>query len=135
MNETVNPASMARPVGFAYAVKCRGTLLFLAGATGQDGSGRIRVKGDLLAQYDDALANICRVVQEAGGSPGDVVKLTYYVKDRDQYVANLKPLGDIYRKHFGKHYPAQSLFGVTALYEDDALVEVEAIACIDDEGA
>jgi enamine deaminase RidA (YjgF/YER057c/UK114 family) len=130
MNEIVNPPGMAKPAGFAYAVKCQGTLLFLAGATGQDASGRIRVKSDLLAQFEDALANICRVVQEAGGAPSDIVKLTYFVKDRDEYVAKLRPLGDIYRKYLGKHYPAQSLFGVTALYEEDALIEIEAIACL-----
>ena len=130
MNQIINPAGMAKPVGFAYAVKCHGTLLFLAGATGQDSSGSIRVKGDLLAQYDDALNNICTVVRAAGGRPSDVVKLTYFVIDRDAYLANRPALGEIYRRHFGKHYPAQSLFGVMALYEDDALIEIEAIACI-----
>ncbi|MGH6682772.1 MAG: RidA family protein, partial [Pseudolabrys sp.] len=59
------------------------------------------------------------------------VKLTYFVIPRDEYMAKLKPLGEIYRKHFGKHYPAQSLFGVTSLYEEDALIEIEAIACLD----
>ena len=118
-------------MGFAYAVECHGTLLFLGGATGQDASGRIRVKGDLVAQFDDSIANICQVVEAAGGSPADVVKLTYFVKDRDGYLAKRKEIGAAYRKHFGKHYPAQSLFGVTALWEEDALIEIEAIACID----
>src|SRR5690349_17633986 len=127
MHELVNPPGMPKPVGFSYAVKCEGTLLFLAGATGHDAAGRIRATGDLVGQFDDALANICRVVEEAGGKPSDVVKLTYYVKDRDRYVASLGPLGEVYRRYFGKHYPAQSLFGVTALFDDDALVEIEAI--------
>jgi len=130
MNELINPDHMAKPVGFAYAVKCRGTLVFLAGTTGQDVSGKIRVPGDLLAQFEDAIANICEVVKAAGGKPEDVVKLTYFVKDRDAYMANQKALGEIYRKYFGKHYPAQSLFGVTALYDEEALLEIEAIACI-----
>jgi len=130
VNEIVNPPDMAPPVGFAYAVKCRGTLLFLGGATGQNRSGKIRAPGDLVAQFDDSLANICHVVRSAGGRPEDVVKLTYFVKDRDDYVTKRKPLGDVYRKHFGKHYPAQSLFGVTSLWEEDALIEIEAIACI-----
>ena len=129
-NELVNPPDLAPPSGFSYAVKCHGTLLFLAGATGQDRSGSIRVRGDLVAQFEDSLANICRVVASAGGTPEDVVKLTYFVCDRDDYVAKRKQIGDAYRKHFGKHYPAQSLFGVTSLWEEDALIEIEAIACI-----
>ncbi|HLY64994.1 MAG TPA: RidA family protein [Chloroflexota bacterium] len=134
MNEIVNPRGMAQPVGFAYAVKCRGTLLFLAGATGQDASGNIHAPGDLVAQFEAALANICQVVKAAGGMPEDIVKLTYYVRDRDAYVAHRQPIGEVYRRYFGKHYPAQSLFGVTALWEEDALIEIEAIACIDDSG-
>lgn len=128
--EIINPQGMAAPVGFSYAVRCEGTLLFLSGCTGQDGSGAIRAKGDLVAQFADALANICKVIGAAGGKPEDVVKLTYYVRDRDDYVSKRKPLGEAYRRHFGKHYPAQSLFGVTSLWEEDALIEIEAIACI-----
>jgi len=123
---------MAKPVGFAYAVKCHGTMLFLGGATGHDASGRIRAPGDLVAQFEDAIANICEVVREAGGRPEDVVKLTYFVLDRDDYLTKRKEIGEAYRRHFGKHYPAQSLFGVTSLWEDDALIEIEAIACIGD---
>lgn len=130
MNDIINPPELAKPFGFAYAVKCRGTMVFLGGATGQDRAGKIRVKGDLLAQFDDSMANICQVVTAAGGAPQDIVKLTYFVIDRDDYMAKLKPIGELYRKHLGKHYPAQSLFGVTSLYEDDALIEIEAIACI-----
>jgi enamine deaminase RidA (YjgF/YER057c/UK114 family) len=130
MNEIINPPQMHKPVGFAYAVKCEGALLFLGGATGQDQNGKIRLKGDIVGQFGDAIANICQVVEAAGGKPQDVVKLTYFVVDRDAYVANLKPIGELYRRYFGKHYPAQSLFGVTSLYEPDALVEIEAIACI-----
>ncbi|HEX6513144.1 MAG TPA: RidA family protein [Chloroflexota bacterium] len=130
MNHAIEPPGLARPSGFAYAMECHGKLLFLSGATGQDASGRIRAKGDLVAQFEDAITNICRVVEAAGGSPQDVVKLTYFVRDRDEYLAKRKDIGEAYRRHFGKHYPAQSLFGITSLWEDDALIEIEAIACI-----
>ncbi len=129
-NEIVNPPELAPPLGFAYAVKCQGTLVFLAGATGQERSGAIRAPGDLVAQFEDALGNICTVLRAAGGRPEDVVKLTYFVRDRDDYVSKRKQLGQVYRKYFGKHYPAQSLFGVASLWEEDALIEIEAIACI-----
>ncbi|MFI5266234.1 MAG: RidA family protein [Chloroflexota bacterium] len=129
-NKIINPPQLAKPVGFAYAVECHGKLLFLGGATGQDASGKIRVEGDLVAQFEDSIANICHVVKEAGGSPEDVVKLTYFVKDRDDYLAKRKDIGAAYRKYFGKHYPAQSLFGVTALWDEEALIEIEAIACV-----
>ena len=134
MSELINPPSLPSPVGFAYAVKCRGTLLFLGGAVGARGSGAVTGETGIVEQFELALTNIHEVVTHAGGSMRDIVKLTYFVVDRDAYVANLKPIGDVYRRFFGKYYPAQSLFGVTALFDPNALIEVEAIACLAGEG-
>ncbi|MHB8620496.1 MAG: RidA family protein [Chloroflexota bacterium] len=132
-NEIINPPHLRAAVGFAHAVKCHGTMLFLGGATGADAEGVIHGKGDIVKQFEDSVANISEVMKASGGTMDDVVKLTYFVTDRDAYMANLKQIGQIYRRSFGKHYPAQSLFGVTALYEPDALIEIEAIACVPDQ--
>ncbi|MDE3074541.1 MAG: RidA family protein [Chloroflexota bacterium] len=134
-NEIVNPSNIRPPIGFSHAVKCHGTMVFVSGATAADADGAIRTPNDMVKQYEDALTYIAAVLEASGATMQDVVKLTYFVIDRDAYVANLKPIGQVYRSFFGKHYPAQSLFGVTALYEKDALLEIEAIACIPDRPA
>jgi enamine deaminase RidA (YjgF/YER057c/UK114 family) len=72
------------------------------------------------------------VVEAAGGKTGHVVRLSIYVKSRDDYVAKLKPLGEAYRRYFGGHYPAMALFEVSGFFQPDALVEIEGIAVLDD---
>ena len=127
----VNPASLGVPAGFSHGILTEGgKLLFLAGQTGSDASGRIVAPGDLVAQYDRAVANLAEVVTAAGGALTDIVKLNIFVRDRDDYVAKRKALGKVHRQHFGAYYPTMALFGVTALFQKDALVELEGIAVI-----
>lgn len=129
----VNPPTLAPPRGFSHGVATRGgRLLFLAGQTGSDAEGRIAATGDLVAQFDQALANLLAVVEEAGGLPADVVKLNIFVRSRDEYVARLKPLGEAYRRRFGSHYPAMALLEISGLFQRDALVEIEGLAVLDD---
>ena len=128
----INPSALARPSGFSHGILTEGgRMLFLAGQTGSDASGRIAAPGDLVRQFDLAIANLGAVVAEAGGKPADVVKLNVFVRSRDDYVAKLKPLGEVFRKHFGRHYPTMALFEVSGLFQTDALVEVEGIAVLD----
>ncbi len=127
----VNPGTLAPPLGFSHGIVTEGgRLLFLAGQTGSDASGRIVAPGDLVAQYDQAVANLEEVCKAAGGSLTDIVKLNIFVRDRDDYVAKLKELGRVHRNRFGAYYPTMALFGVTALFQEDALVELEGIAVI-----
>jgi enamine deaminase RidA (YjgF/YER057c/UK114 family) len=72
------------------------------------------------------------VVEDAGGRATDVVKLNVFVRSRDAYVASLKPLGEVFRRHFGGHYPAMALFEVSSLFDREALVELEGMAVIGD---
>jgi enamine deaminase RidA (YjgF/YER057c/UK114 family) len=129
--EAVNPPGLAAPVGFAHGVASRGgRVLWLAGQNGMDADGRIVAPGDLVAQTDLALANILAVVRAAGGRPEDVVKLHLYVVDLASYRDQRRELGRVWRAHFGRHYPAMMLLGVTGFFEPDALVEVDGYAVI-----
>jgi enamine deaminase RidA (YjgF/YER057c/UK114 family) len=128
----INPSTLPRPSGFSHGILVEGgRTLFLAGQTGSDASGRIADPNDLVRQFDLAIANIGAVVGEAGGGLGDVVKLNVFVRSRDDYVAKLKPLGEVFRKHFAGHYPAMALFEVNGLFQKEALVEIEGIAVLE----
>lgn len=130
----INPPELAAPIGFAHGVATRGgRILWLAGQNGMDADGRIVAPGDLVAQTDLALANILAVVAAAGGRPEDVVKLHFYVADLDAYRRERRALGAVWRKHFGKHYPAMMLLGVTGFFEPDAVIEVDGYAVLPDE--
>jgi enamine deaminase RidA (YjgF/YER057c/UK114 family) len=132
----INPSTLSRPSGFSHGILVEGgRALFLAGQTGSDANGRIADPNDLVRQFDLAIANLGAVVADAGGVLGDVVKLNVFVRSRDDYVAKLKPLGEVFRKHFGGHYPAMALFEVSGLFQKEALVEIEGIAVLESKPA
>ena len=132
--QIINPPDLAPPRGFNHGILTTGgRLLFLAGQDGGDASGRIVAPGDLVAQFEQVLRNLRAVVEAAGGTMRDIVKLNVFVADRDAYRAQLKPLGLIFRDYFGDYYPAMALFEVSKFYQDDALVEIEGVAVIGDE--
>jgi enamine deaminase RidA (YjgF/YER057c/UK114 family) len=131
MKTIVNPPSLARPVGFSHGIKTTGgETLYLAGQTGSDRAGNIVAPGDLVAQFDLTLQNLDAIVREAGGTLRDVVKLNLFVLSRDDYVTKRKPLGEVYRRHFGDWYPTMALFEIKALFQKEALIEIEGIAVI-----
>src|SRR5437868_13789964 len=104
--DIINPPTLARPTGFSHGILTTGgQLLFLAGQTGSDAEGNITAPGDLVAQYEQVLRNLKAVVEEAGGQMQDIVKITIFVRDRDDYIAHLKPLGQVHRAYFGDYYP------------------------------
>jgi enamine deaminase RidA (YjgF/YER057c/UK114 family) len=125
----INPDSLARPVGFSHGMRGAGELLFVAGQVGWDRQGRM-VSGDLVEQFDQALANVLEVVAAAGGTPASVARLVLYVTDKSEYRSRRKPIGAAYRERMGRHYPAMTLVEVSALLEDDAKVEIEAVALL-----
>jgi enamine deaminase RidA (YjgF/YER057c/UK114 family) len=129
--QIINPAELAAPRGFNHGILVTGgKLLFLAGQDAGDAEGRIVAKGDLVMQLEAVLDNLGAVVRAAGGEMADIVKLNIYVLDRDEYTAKLKPLGEVFRRHFGGYYPALALFQVSALFNADALIELEGFAVI-----
>ena len=130
--QLINPESLAAPRGFNHGILVTGgKLLFLAGQTASDADGNIVAPGDLLAQYERILMNHQAVVEAAGGTLNDIVKLNIFVRDRDDYRSKLKELGQIHRKYFGNYYPTMALFEITGLFQDEALIELEGIAVID----
>lgn len=130
----LNPASLTKPSGYTHGVLTTGgRMLFLSGQPGMDASGNVIAPGNLVAQFAQALANLKAVVQEAGGSMTDIVKLTFYVTDKDAYKAQLKPIGAAYRSFFGNYYPASTLLEVKNLYDDNALIEIDGIAVIEEQ--
>jgi enamine deaminase RidA (YjgF/YER057c/UK114 family) len=129
----INPDSLAPPRGFNHGILVTGgSLLFLAGQDASDASGTIVAPGDLLAQYEQVFRNLQAVVKAAGGTMTDIVKLNIYVRDKNDYRSKLKALGEIHRKYFGSYYPVMALFEVSALFQDDALIELEGMAVVGD---
>jgi enamine deaminase RidA (YjgF/YER057c/UK114 family) len=128
----VNPPQLAKPTGFSHGLEARGRLLFLAGQTAQDAQGRIVAPGDLVAQFRQALRNVATVIEAQGGSLRDLVKLTFYVVDRRDYRAKSKAIGQVYRELMGGHYPPTTLVEVKALWDDDALVEIDGFAVLEE---
>lgn len=129
----INPSELAPAIGFSHGILVTGgRLLFLAGQTGSNAEGQIMVPGDLVAQYEQTLRNLQIVVASAGGKMHDITKLNIYVRNRDDYLAHLKPLGLVHRSYFGAYYPAMALFEVTGFFQNETLVEIEGIAVIDD---
>jgi enamine deaminase RidA (YjgF/YER057c/UK114 family) len=128
----INPPTLSPAVGFSHGVLVTGgRLLFLAGQTGSNAEGQILAPGDLVAQYEQTLRNLQTVVVSAGGKMQDITKLNIYVRDRDDYLAHLKPLGIVHRSFFGTYYPAMALFEVTGFFQGETLVEIEGFAVID----
>ena len=125
-NRIVNSPELAAPTGFAHAVVA-GTTVYLGGQTAQAKDGAIH--GDTMAeQFDRAAANLLAALSAAGGQPADLVALQVFATDLDEYNASLRELGRIWRRRFGKRYPAMGLFGVTRLSDPAARVELMGVA-------
>lgn len=129
--EPINPESLGAPRGYSNGMLAPpgGRLLFVAGQIGWDGRQRL-VSESFLAQFGQALENVAAVVRAAGGAPEHLARLTLYVVDRREYLADLKAVGEAYRRVLGRHYPAMALVEVQALLEPGAKVEIEATAVL-----
>ena len=125
----VNPPTLAAPSGFSHAVVATGTTVFLAGQTGMDASGAI-VPGGVVAQFEQALANLLEALAAGGGSPADLASLTIYLVDMDDYRAHAREMGAVWKRLVGTDYPAMAGIGVTRLWDADAVVEVQGFAVL-----
>jgi enamine deaminase RidA (YjgF/YER057c/UK114 family) len=125
----VNPASLARPRGYSHGMKGEGEWLFVAGQIGWNREGRM-VSGDFVAQFAQALDNVLDVVWAAGGKPESVARMVVYVTDKHEYRAQTKAVGEAWRRRMGGHFPAMALVEVSSLLEDEAKVEIEAVALV-----
>ncbi|OGP84027.1 MAG: hypothetical protein A2V87_04195 [Deltaproteobacteria bacterium RBG_16_58_17] len=128
--EYINPAECGAHPGFSHGVKTQpGSMLFIAGQVGWNEHGKM-VSTEFVGQFEKALSNLLAVVREAGGRPENVVRLTIYVLDRNEYLGSVRPLGQAYRQLMGKHYPAMTLVEVKGLAEECAKLELEATAVL-----
>jgi NAD(P)-dependent dehydrogenase (short-subunit alcohol dehydrogenase family) len=127
----INPEELGAPRGWnnGMLAAAGGRVLFIAGQTARDGSGQVPA-ADFVAQFDRALGNVLAVLLQAGGEPGHIGRFTIYVTDMAQYRASLKPLGEVYRRRMGTHFPAMALVEVTSLVDPVAVVEIEATAVL-----
>ena len=127
--QVLQPPGWARPKGFSNGVACRGTLVFIAGQIGWTGQGEWQERS-FAGQFRQALANILAVLKEANGGPEHIVRLTWYVLDRKEYLASLREVGAAYRELMGRNYPAMAVVQVSGLVEDEARLEIEATAVV-----
>ncbi len=125
----INPEELARPSGFSHAVAATGRMVFLAGQIGMDRNGNV-VDGGVVAQFEQALGNLLTALAAAGGQPEDLVSLTIYVIDVEDYQAHGKEIGAVWRRLAGTEYPAMAGVGVTRLWDPAALVEIQGIAAV-----
>jgi enamine deaminase RidA (YjgF/YER057c/UK114 family) len=119
----VNPAELPEPRGYAHAVvAAAGRTVYLGGQTGE---------GETVAEQLDAAAGmLVAALRAAGGEPDDLVSVVVFTTDMDEYRASLRELGEVWRRHFGRRYPAMALIGATALFEPDARVELMGVAVV-----
>lgn len=132
MEKTIlNPESLAPPRGYSNGILTKGgRVLFIAGQTGMDVTGKITNPFDLIDQFRGTLENMQTILREAGGSMTDIVKMTIYVTDKRAYHAQRNRIGEVYREYFGKYFPAMTFIEVQGLYDQNAMIEIESIAVI-----
>jgi enamine deaminase RidA (YjgF/YER057c/UK114 family) len=128
LKTVLQPPGWPRPKGFSNGMLARGETVFVGGMIGQDKDGRF-AEG-FVAQMKLALENIAAVLAEAGATPQHIVRLTWYVRDIDEYLGDLDALGAAYREVMGRHFPAMAVVEVTRLVEPLARLEIEATAVL-----
>ena len=126
----INPAELGRPSGFSHAVSATASrMVFLAGQLGTGPGGQV-VTGGVVAQFEQALANLLTALAAAGGQPADLVSLTIYLTDVEDYQAHTRQIGAAWRRLAGTDYPAMAGVGVTRLWTSEAVVEIQGIAAV-----
>jgi enamine deaminase RidA (YjgF/YER057c/UK114 family) len=126
--QVLQPSGWPAPKGYANGMAAEGRLVVTGGVIGWDTEGHLAP--DFVAQVRQTLGNISEIIAEGGAKPEHLVRLTWYVVDIEEYLANLKALGRVYREIFGAHYPAMALVQVVRLVEKAARVEIEATAVV-----
>jgi enamine deaminase RidA (YjgF/YER057c/UK114 family) len=126
--QTLQPSGWPAPKGYANGIAADGRLVVTGGMIGWDPQGHL--PADFVAQVRQTLSNISAILAEGDARPEHLVRLTWYVVDMEEYLANLKTLGQVYRDIFGPHYPAMALVQVVRLVEKAARVEIEATAVV-----
>jgi enamine deaminase RidA (YjgF/YER057c/UK114 family) len=129
MHEILQPEGWAKPLGYANGIAARGRLVFVGGQIGWTGQQQWETD-DFAGQVRQTLQNIVDVLAEAGGKPEHITTMTWYFTSKKEYLASLKAIGQAYREVMGRHFPAMAAVEVTALVEDRAKIEIQAMAVV-----
>lgn len=127
--QVLQPRGWMRPRGYANGIACSGRLVFISGQIGWDEQGRFQ-SSDFVDQARQALRNILSILAEADGRPEHITRLTWYILDKQEYLAASKALGSVYQELMGNHYPAMTAVQVAGLLESEARLEIEATAVV-----
>ena len=127
MMNLINPPNWMKPKGYTNGILVDGKRLYTGGQVGWTAEQVFEHK-DFVGQFEQTLRNITEIVTTAGGKVTDIVRLTWFITDKREYLARQKETGEAYRRVMGAHYPAMSVIVVAGLIEDEALVEIEATA-------
>ena len=127
--QILQPPGWSRPKGFSNGIAASGKLVFVAGQIGWTGEGKWEAR-DFAGQFKQALKNIIEILAQGNAKPQHIVRLTWYVLDKEEYLASLKQVGLAYRELMGRHYPVMAVVQVSALVEDEARLEIEATAVV-----
>lgn len=130
-NTAIQPEGWATPKGYANGIEARGRQIYVGGQVGWNAKCQFE-SSDLVAQIKTALQNSVDVVRAARGSPEHIVRMTWYLKDKKEYLARQQEIGVVYRDVMGRNYPAMSAVQIVDLVEDEAKVEIEVTAVIPD---
>jgi len=125
----LQPPGWARAKGFSNGIAATGKLVFIAGQIGWTGDCKWEAR-DFAGQFRQALQNVIEVLKQANGKPEHLVRLTWYVLDKREYLNSLKAVGEAYRDLMGRHYPTMAVVQVSGLVEDEARLEIEAMAVV-----
>jgi len=128
-HQLLHPSHWKAAVGYANGVLASGQTVFVGGQIGWN-ADQVFESDDFVVQVNQALQNIVAILKEANAGPEHIVRLTWYVTDKQEYLARLKEVGTAYREVLGKHFPAMTMVQVAGLVEDQAKVEIEATAVI-----
>ena len=131
IHQILHPSHWKTAVGYANGILASGRTLFVGGQIGWNAAQQFE-SDDFVAQVHQALSNIVEILKEADAGPEHLVRLTWYVTDKREYLARLKEVGGAYREVLGQHFPAMTMVQVADLVEDQAKVEIEATAVVPD---
>lgn len=131
--EILLPPGWPRPKGYSNAISAKGRMVFTSGQVGWTPDEVFEAK-DLTGQVRQVLLNTLAVLKEGGAGPNHIVRMTWYITGKQEYLDNIKEIGAIYREIIGPHYPAMALVEVSALLEDAAKIEIETTAVVPEEG-
>lgn len=130
-HQVIQPEGWLKARGYSNGIVASGRTLYVGGQIGWNAQQEFETN-DFIGQMEQALRNIVDVVEAAGGKVTDLVRLTWYVIDKKEYVARQREVGEAYRRVLGKHFPSMTMVVVSALVEDAALIEIEATAVLSD---